>query len=189
MGRPVVEFSSRVPGRLRLRLWWLRAHRERVEPLAQVVAALDGVERVEVRRFTGSVLVEYDAARIDEEHVARAVAEAVGGQVVRPGEEMAVEQDQLALDAYREGAELTRAATAFVKGLDARVLHWTEGGADAGTVVALALLAGGAAEVIATGQLPVPPWFQLAWWAFRTFATLEERTIDATAHPLEVTLH
>ena len=40
-------------------------------------------------------------------------------------------------------------------------------------------LGAGAADVIASGKLPLPPWFNLAWWGFRTFMTTEQPEIQA----------
>jgi hypothetical protein len=186
---PIIEIAHRLAGRLRLRIWWLRREPARAAELADALAALDGVVRVEVRRFTGSLLIEYDASLVDEARLVGAVAAKIGGQVVAPGTEPDAEYDELARTAYAEGAQVARAATAFVKGVDAKILLWTEGSADAGTAAALTFLAGGALEVVATGELPMPPWFQLAWWAFRTFTALEERTIEATQHPLDRAVH
>lgn len=181
---PVVELVHALPGRLRLRLWWLRDHPGRARPLCEHLTALPGMDTVEVRRFTGSVLCTFDPARLDPGRILRAVAEHTGALVHLPGQASPAEEQALARAAYAEGAHLARAATSLLKGLDAEVLHFTEGRADAGSLAAITFIAAGAIEVAVTGELPVPPWFQLAWWAFRTFTTLEKRTIDATEHPL-----
>lgn len=182
---PIIEVVHRLPGRLRLRLWWLREHAERAAPVADAVSDLPGVIRAEVRRYTGSILVEYDPARADEESIIAAVERVSGGRVASEAEAETIEIDQLARSAYEEGAEIARAATSLIKGLDAEVLHYTEGRADAATLAALAFLGAGAVEVLVSGELPMPPWFQLAWWAFRTFTTLEGEMIESIEHPLE----
>jgi hypothetical protein len=53
--------------------------------------------------------------------------------------------------------------------LNRSVLLATEGRLDLGALAGLGFLSLGAAEIAATRALPAPPWFNLAWWAFRTF--------------------
>ena len=39
------------------------------------------------------------------------------------------------------------------------------------TQTGVGFLAVGAAEILGSRALPAPPWFNLAWWAYRTFTT------------------
>jgi hypothetical protein len=32
--------------------------------------------------------------------------------------------------------------------------------------------------------VPLPPWFNLAWWGFRTFVTTEQAAIRAETEPV-----
>ena len=50
---------------------------------------------------------------------------------------------------------------------------------DLGVLATLGLIGAGAAEIVVTGKLPIPPWFNLAWWGFRTFMTTEQPEIEA----------
>jgi hypothetical protein len=59
----------------------------------------------------------------------------------------------------------------------------TPGAVDLGTLATLAFVGAGALEVAVSKKLPMPPWFNLAWWGFRTFMTVEKPEIDATASP------
>lgn len=82
--------------------------------------------------------------------------------------------------ALREGSSVARAAASLFKRSNLEVVRATDGRIDMGTLAALGFAVGGAVEVAVTGNLPLPPWFQLAWWAFRTFTTLEDRAIERT---------
>jgi hypothetical protein len=63
----------------------------------------------------------------------------------------------------------------------------SDGSVDLGTLATLGMLGAGAVQVATTGALPFAPWFNLAWWGFRTFVTSEQQEIrlesDAGEHP------
>jgi hypothetical protein len=63
------------------------------------------------------------------------------------------------------------------RGLDEELLRITEGGMDLGVLVTLGFVVAGAFEVMVTQKIPAPPWFNLAWWGFRTFMTVEAPAI------------
>lgn len=185
---PVVEIAHHLEGRLRLRVFWLHDHPSFAPRIVDALSRLDGVDAVQVRAFSGSVLVEHDA-RIDAATLIEAVRRVVDGHVHRAGEEPPEEVLALQREAFEEGADLARSASAVLKAIDAGIVRVTEGRADAATLAAGFFLVAGAAEVVSTGKLPMPPWFQLAWWAFRTFATLEQRAISSAEHPLQRVTH
>ncbi len=82
-----------------------------------------------------------------------------------------------------------RATLRFFKGVNVDVLRATEGRADLGTVAALGFMVAGAVDVVVTRKLPFPPWFNLAWWAFSTFATVEGAAISHTKSPVRQNGH
>lgn len=171
------------PGRTRLRLPWLRRDAERATPLADGLLKLKGVEEVQVRPFTGSVLCVHDPQELDVEGLLDEVRRLTGvDAVVRPGEEPP--DGDVLLRALSEGSGVARAASRFFKGVNVDVLRATEGRMDLGTLAALGFAVVGAVEVAATGKLPLPKWFNLGWWAFRTFATVEGVAIQHTAPPV-----
>jgi hypothetical protein len=173
------------PGRLRLRLPWLAAHSAEATALADRLAEEPGVEEVEVRPRTGSVLLHFDEERTDADRLAeRAAVLADAERVAEPTEDLAAYRAR-ARAAAREGSDLARAFAAFVKGVNADVLTWTRGEADLPLMAATGLLVASAAEVVTSGELPVPAWYQLAWWALRTFALFEQPAIERTRSPLE----
>jgi len=180
MAERVIYVVHQSRGRLRLRLALLRDERELAEAIADQLSALDGVESVEVRPFTGSVLCAYDGWALQPDRLidsVRALAQAdrvVGENEERPAE---VEREMVR-SARLNGSGVARAASTFVEELDLEVLRATNGGLNLGTLAALGFMAAGAAEIVSTGKIPMPPWFNLGWWAFRTFAISEKRTLD-----------
>jgi hypothetical protein len=63
------------------------------------------------------------------------------------------------------------------------LLAATDGRLDLGILAAMGFLAVGATEIIVTRKLPAPPWFNLAWWAVRTFTTFESKVMEAPTAP------
>lgn len=172
-------------GRLRCRLSWLRGRTEDATAVADALAAMPGMGSVEVRPYTGSVLCQYDPSALDERRILDAITRHTGVSLVnRPGErclEVEREIERAVREARREGADLARSVAAAFRGISTDVLRATEGRLDLGTLMALGFVTGGALEVVATRKLPMPPWFQLGWWAFRAFTTLEQKAIQHVA--------
>ncbi|MBN8471489.1 hypothetical protein JYJ95_33705 [Corallococcus exiguus] len=174
------------PGRTRLRLPWLRHAGEEAASLADDLLRVESINEVQVRPFTGSVLCMHDPEEMGVERLIEEVCRSTGvDTVVRPGEELP-DGDAL-LRSLEEGSGVARAATLFIKGLNVEVLRATEGHVDLGALAALGFAAAGAVDIAVKGKLDSPPWFSLGWWAFRTFATMEELAIRNT--PTQVRHH
>jgi hypothetical protein len=166
----VIWIAHASPGRLRLRLPWLRADHAAATALADHIAGRPGVIEVAVRPRTGSVLCRYDARRTNAGKLIAAVQrETRVATVLRPG--AAVPAATRA--ARPPGSSVGRALVEAFRGLDEDIHAATSGRVDLGTLAGLGLLTAGAAEVAVTRKLPAPPWFSLAWWAFRTFTMFE----------------
>src|SRR5438105_1959701 len=60
------QIAHHIPGRLRLRLPHMKGNPAMLEAVKQSLSPLPGVKQVEVKPTTGSVVVEYDAARYHE---------------------------------------------------------------------------------------------------------------------------
>lgn len=170
----VIHLVHTSPGRTRLRLPWLRSAPAESTTLAEALAALNGMLEAAVRPRTGSVLCQYDPDRLDPERIIAAVRRHTRvALVVRPGEESAAEAAAYERKFLAEESSFSRALTKSFRGIDRDVLVATDGRLDLGTLTGLGFLAAGAAEILVTRKLPAPPWFNLAWWAFRTFTMFE----------------
>jgi hypothetical protein len=170
----IIRVAHSLPGRTRLRLPWLRASREAAAELAERLADLEGMTEVGVSMRSGSVLCLYDPSRLSEERIVTAVRRQTKvAMVLRPGERNRAEALRGVSELRGTGSRLGEALTEAVKGIDADVRTATDGLLDLGALAGFGFLTAGAIEVASSRTLPAPPWFNLAWWAFRTFTMFE----------------
>jgi hypothetical protein len=168
----VIRRVHALPGRLRVRLPWLSSARAEAAAVADRLAGLAGMEEVQVRPRTGSVLCRYDPDALDEERILAEIRRATAVAVVlQPGQPVPTD----ALPARRPAGEssVARALEDAARGINREVYHATEGRLDLGTLAGLGFIVAGAAEILAARRLPAPPWFNLGWMALRTFTMFE----------------
>lgn len=168
-----IAIAHRLPERTRLRTPVLRRDRAACERVADALAKVAGVREVKVRPYTGSILVEHEPELAPETIVAAAQKVLDTPRVLAPGERPPVDGEVPAF------SSLARKVVHACLEIDRDVRRETDGSVDLGTLATLGFIGAGAAEVVATGKLPMPPWFNLAWWAFRMFTTTEKEEIDA----------
>jgi hypothetical protein len=159
------RIAHHLPERTRL---LLRGHGLAEEDQQRIVVALGsiaGVRTVKVNPRTASVLCTHEPS-IDPTTLEQAVAAAVTATEPRP----------------RPGTSaVARALALLFRDLNREVLDATEGRLDAPTLASLTFLVAGALGLAQKERISPPPWFNLAWWSFRTFVTLEGETIQAVA--------
>ena len=167
-----IHVAHRLPGRVRVRLSALRPDAEGAQQLIDDVVGLAGVSEAHARLSTGSVLVHYDPDEVEEAEViarllsaARGVAERVGRS---PGELGRIE---------RRTESLARATARFFREADRDIERATDGAIDLGTLLTAGFVLAGALQVMTARKIPAPPWFNLAWWGFRTFMMLESQKV------------
>lgn len=165
----VVQLVHDTPGRLRLRLRWLRDAPDEARDLADALARVDGSMHVELRPWTGSLLCRFDPARVDAERILALVQRETGAETVRRPGEHAPELDVgVRRTAGLRASRFSHAVRESFRGINRSVMRHTDGHLDLGSLAALGFLALGAAEIASARKLPAPPWFNLAWWSFRT---------------------
>lgn len=168
-----LAISHELPERTRLRSPILRKDVAACERVADALADVGGVREVRVRPYTGSVLIVH-ADDVTAKSLLDVVARALGNpKILAPGERPPVEGDVPAM------TSLARKVVHAIREIDDEVKRATEGTIDLGTLTTLGFVGAGALEIAGTGQLPLPPWFNLAWWGFRTFVTTEQEEIRA----------
>jgi len=170
-----VQIVHEVPGRTRLLAYMLRRDVVRCEELAETLAAIPGVRRVAARPYTGSVLVEHTRT-VTAQTLVEATARALDAQILPRGTKAPLP------DSVPPLSEVARKLAHTMQEIDRDIRHASDGSVDLGTLATLGLLGAGATHIAVKGELPLPPWFNLAWWAFRTFVTLEEEEIAAGGH-------
>jgi hypothetical protein len=167
-----IAIAHALPERTRLRCPALRRDDPACERLADTLARVPGVHAVHVRPYTGSVLIEHDpgvAAPALADEAARVLD---CPKVLASGESPPVPTQVPAF------SSLARKIVSAARELDRDIRRKSDGSVDLGTLATLGFVGAGAAQVATTGELPLPPWFNLAWWGFRTFVTSEQREIQ-----------
>lgn len=181
----LIQLVHSLPGRVRLRLWWLHEDATQATSIADELAAIPGMREVQIRPFTGSVLCQYEPDLLDQERILAVVSQVTGVElVVRPGEEELIEEAELMAFTIEE-SRLAKAAAAAFKGIDADILRATGGRMDLGMVLALGFVSIGATEIAVTRKVPLPNWFDLAWWAFQAFQALERDALQQAESALQ----
>ena len=174
------------PGRLRFRTTWLHDRPDEATALADRLADVQGVARVRVRAFTGSVLLLFDPAVTDAEALTAAVLAATGvAHLSVAGHETREEIRSIIQDATQQGSELSRVAVRLFEHLHVDFLRLTGGQVSLGAALAMGMWTGAAARIAVDGRLELPPWHQLVWLGFRSFFELEQRAIEQVVDPLD----
>jgi hypothetical protein len=170
---PWIACTFHIAERTRLRSPSLRKDPRACERVADALAAAPGVREVRARPYTGSVLVAHDPD-VTEASLLATAAHALGiVKILAPGEPPPIDPDVPAF------STLARKVVQTMVEIDKDIRRATDGTVDLGTIATLGFVGAGALEVATTGQLPLPPWFNLAWWGFRTFVTTEQKEIQA----------
>ena len=180
--RRVIERVHVIPGRLRLRLRWLRDEEVgEAERLADQLAGLHPSMEVRVRPWTGSVLCEWDPEAFDAERVIAAVRQHTQVAIVEePGAAQAPEPPSPTPE-DGNGSSIRSAVQHAFGTLNHEIQEATDGRLDLGALTGLSFLAIGAAEVVGSRSVPAPPWFNMAWWAYRTF-TISGSDAEGNGH-------
>ncbi len=146
----VITLVHSLPGRCRFRLPVLVGQTKACNKLAQRLQEIDGVADAKIDCVTGSVLLTYDATRLN--------AEVLGAALVR----------LLGLERAFSGnveASLGRELREWAKSLNVAVYQKTGGLLDMRTALMLGLVAIAIKKALAQRALALPASFTLLWWA------------------------
>ena len=166
--------SQHLPERTRLRSPVLRKTPAACTRIADALAAVPGVREVRVRPYTGSALILHDPGATLDALTEAACGALDGARVLAPGEAPPL---SAAVPAF---STLRQKLAAIAQEIDRDLRRSSDGSVDLGTLATLGFAGAGAAQVAASGDLPMPPWFNLAWWAYRTFMTTHNGTPPAS---------
>jgi len=155
----------RLPERTRLRSPVLRKTPAACTRLADALAAVPGVREVRIRPYTGSALIVHEAGVALDALTEVACGALDGARLLAHGEPPPLSAAVPAFSSVRQKL------AALARELDRDIRRSSDGSVDLGTLATLGLVGAGAAQVATSGELPMPPWFNLAWWAYRTFMT------------------
>jgi hypothetical protein len=167
MADNALRIVSHFPGRLRVRAVPFRDP-ARGDDVADKVRGEDGVLSAAATSLTGSLLVEYDARKVQLPWLVQLIVK-LGGL------------DGLEVD--HDGRPLAPQGPAIRGALDrwnAALVAASRGRLDAKTAVP-GTLAGLGALALLLGPRSVPRWYDLFFWSFVTFVNLNPAALDADA--------
>ena len=170
-----LQIAHAIPGRTRLRYPPLRDDAAAATRIADALAAVSGVREVKVRPYTGSVLVLHDPAVTTEALVAAARAAVPAQRVLQADEAPPQEGPTPSL------SRIAKLAATIAREIDRDLLRRTGGRLDLGTLATLGFFGAGALELAVERTVETPPWFNLAWWGYRTFTTSEKDEIESNS--------
>jgi hypothetical protein len=160
------------PGRLRLRMAWLRGAADEAGPLSERLSKIQGVQQIEIRPYTGSVLCVHDPLVIESDPLLEEIRRAAElEEMFRPGEGVPPAGSDALARVTAEGSTVGKAVRNFFRELNRDLVRNSEGRLDLATATALTFAAAGAVEVVATRKLMMPAWFDFIWWTYRVLAS------------------
>jgi hypothetical protein len=164
---PWLAIAHHLPERTRLRCPMLRRNAAACTKLADVLADVPGVHEVRVRPYTGSALILHDAG-VAIGALTEAASQALGGaRVLAHGEVPPLSAAGPAFSSIRQKLIV------IAREIDSNIRRSSDGSVDLGTLATLGFASAGAVQIAASEELPAPPWFNLAWWAYRMFMTTQ----------------
>jgi hypothetical protein len=179
-GERNVQLVHHVPGRTRIRLNWLREEPEDARRIANELAERPGLLEIRVQLHTGSVLCLHDPA-LGAEAILREIQRVTGVKtIMQPGQQ----RPPPPAAAARRGSAVGHHTLELFRDLDRDLHRATEGKLNLSTLAVTTFAGVAALNVVTTGELPLPPWYSLAWWSFRVLWTVEReahRADDAAA--------
>ncbi len=161
------------PHRVRLRVPALSGERAACERVARALAGED-FARLTVRPSTGSVIVEDPARPLDAAALARRLEDLCRAERDQEGRPLGEPPP----GNHPGPTRIARAVAHAAAGINADVRAALDDRADLGTLLPVLFAAGGVAELVTTGKMPVPTWFNLLWWSLRSFMTFNIRAVE-----------
>jgi hypothetical protein len=168
------ELVHGLPRRVRLRSRAIVGQRDACLRVAEKLAMMDpSCERVEVRPWTGSVIVEREDGTLDAEAVRKMLEQLVAEERDEQGRKLTDGHD--ALPGPTRVAKAVAHAFAEING---DVRSALDHRADLGTLMPVLFFSLGLIEVGVTKKLPAPAWFNLVWWSIRSFMTFNQGAVE-----------
>ncbi len=147
-----LDVTHSIPGRMRI-----RSERLKMENIGQMVSVqlskIDGISKVQPTLVTGSLLIEYDPAKIEKDLLIGAVIKLTGLE-----EELNLQKRP---GVYNEIQHVNHA-------MNQAVMDKTKGTMDLRTMIPLSFVGLAAYKILTTQQLTTPSSVTLLWWAYNS---------------------
>ena len=148
----LLDISHSIDGRVRVRSEQLKN-----EKLGQMVnvqlTKIDGINKVKHTGITGSLLVEYDPARVDKELLIGAIIKLIGLE-----EQMMKMQRSIIYEEVQHANQAVNQA----------MLDKTSGMMDVRTLLPISFIGMATYKILSTGQLTTPSSVTMLWWAYNS---------------------
>jgi hypothetical protein len=171
MGIGGIKIVHAMPGRVRVKISRVKEDSALAQAVQERLAAVQGIQRVEVNPITGSVLVLYDATALEPFDALVSLAEWF--TPLFPECDLREFDAWFAASGHANGADAPFAErlSAVFGSLNVQVGK-TTGGADLKLLLPLTLFLLGIRGVLVAGKGVFPTWYDLLWFAFGTFFML-----------------
>jgi Heavy metal associated domain 2 len=190
-----LRIEHQVPGRVRMKIRAGKGNPDLLKRISELFGGIPGVEEITVNPTMGSVVLHYDAGRIDEFQGSfrqrYATQRTAGGSASGGMHGADTELDQLtsSIEAQVEflasHSHSARAVVDFVRELDREVKLVTNNTVDLKIIFAVGLITFTLFEVGAIASTPV--WVTLAIFTVNHFVEKHERELQQTDVPLRLT--
>lgn len=179
MAGAALAVAHAVPGRVRLKVAKLRGNPDLARQAETRLQQVPGIQRVEARPTTGSLLIYYDLALLLAEGTLAALTEGFAELLPELGTEVIMTELEtlstqlLANPTPGSGSMLVGAITA----INHTIARLT-GGLDLRLLLPLGLFFLGVRSLMKAEKIPLPSWYDYFWFAFSTFVMLNRQLVD-----------
>jgi hypothetical protein len=151
------------PHRVRFRAPLIASHAEVCRRIAERFAQSTGAhDKITLRVVTGSIIVEGPAGNIDADALLERLRECVQA-----------EASQFP-PAVRGSTKIAKSVARAFAALNSDVRGGLRHRADLAALLPVFLATLAVGQVVTTGRLPAPAWFNFCWWSFRAFLTFNK---------------
>lgn len=168
----LVQIAHVLPHRVRFQAPLLASRADICRRIAERLAmSPNAIDKVTVRVVTGSIIVEDPHGTLDANVL-----------LVRLRECIQIEAAQF-LTATPGSTKIARSVARAFAALNADVRGGLHHRADLAALLPVFLAALAVGQVVTTGRLPAPAWFNFCWWSFRAFLTFHKDAATEENHP------
>lgn len=178
-----LKIAHQVPGRIRMKIPSAKGSAERLEEYKQALSLIPGIEQIEVRPETGSIILKYDPDRHDAFHAGfhGHLHEHHGEHHRPPTNELEALASKIEQEAeyLAEHSQTARAVVDFCKNADRQIKLATHNTLDLKMLLAIGVVGFTVFEVGATAATPV--WVTLALFGMNHFIEMQAEQLEAKA--------
>ena len=168
----VVQIAHVLPHRVRFQAPLLASRPDVCRRIAERLAmSPDAIDKITVRVMTGSIIVEDPRGNLDANVLLERLRECIQ-----------IEASQFS-QTTPGSTKIARSVARAFAALNADVRGGLHHHADLAALLPVFLATLAVGQVVTTGRLPAPAWFNFCWWSFRAFLTFNKDAATEENHP------